>query len=275
MERQKAGVPLRSFLYIPTLERGMKIGIIGVGSIGGTLARSFGAAGHDVRLANSRGPDSLIKAAQETGGMPTTIAGAVKDAEAVIVAVPYKAIQQLPADLFSDVPDGVVIIDTGNYYPMRDGKIDALDGPIADTEWVAQYFGRPVVKAFNSISVNSLRSKGAPSESQSRIALPVSGDDEQTKRIAFILVEDVGFTPVDAGPLADSWRQQPGSGAYTTDLDEASLRKALNSLTPEDRARQPERRESNLAMILALREGPGSAESVRRLRAQWGLPEQI
>jgi 8-hydroxy-5-deazaflavin:NADPH oxidoreductase len=253
----------------------MKIGIIGVGNIGGTLARRFTAAGHDVRLANSRGPDSLTEVMQETGGIPSTIDDAVKDADAVIVAVPYKAIKQLPAALFVAVPINVAIIDTGNYYPMRDGKIDALDGPITDTQWVAQHFARPVIKAFNSISVNSLRSKGTPSGSQSRIALPVSGDDEQTKRVAFTLVEDAGFTPLDAGPLAESWRQQPGTGAYTTDLGEAYLRKALDSLTPEDRARQPERRESNLRMIVALKEGPGSAESVRALRAQWGLPEQI
>ena len=137
----------------------MKIGIIGAGNIGGTLARSFIGAGHDVRIANSRGPDTLAEVAHETGAMPATIEDAIMGADAIIVAVPYKAIRQLPATLFETVPDSVAIIDTGNYYPIRDGVIGDLDGPIADTEWVARHFGRPVIKAFNSISVNSLRSR--------------------------------------------------------------------------------------------------------------------
>jgi predicted dinucleotide-binding enzyme len=257
------------------MESQMKIGIIGVGKIGGTLARKFVAAGHEVRLANSRGPDSLKDVAETTGGKPSTIEEAVDDADAVVISIPYKAIRRLPPDLFASSRAEVSIIDTGNYYPFRDGEPEGLTCSICDTEWVAQYFNRPVVKAFNSISANSLQSKGAPAGAESRVALPVSGDDEQAKRIACTLVEDAGFTAVDAGPLLESWRQQPGTGAYTTDLNIAYLRKALDSLTDGDRAKQPQRRESDLKMILALKEGPGSAESVRELRSQWGVPEQI
>jgi hypothetical protein len=253
----------------------MKIGIIGVGNIGGTLAEKFVAAGHEVRLANSRGPDSLSELAAQIGGIATSLKGAVEGADAVVISVPYQAIEKLPADLFVNTPEELVVIDTGNYYPIRDGKIEALDGEIADTEWVARHFGRPVVKAFNSIGVNSLRSKGKPRGSTSRVALPVCGDGDKIKRIVYELVEDAGFEPLDAGSLAESWRQQPGTGAYTTDLDAVYLRKAIDILTEQDRKLLPERRESNLKMILSLKDGPGSAESVRALRTLWNLPEHL
>jgi 8-hydroxy-5-deazaflavin:NADPH oxidoreductase len=250
----------------------LRIGIIGAGNIGGTLAAKFAGAGHRVRLANSRGPESLVEVAHATGSIAATIADAARQADAVIVAVPYKAIRQLPRDIFAETSQDAAVIDTGNYYPTRDGTIDALDGPITDTEWVAGHFERPIVKAFNSISVNSLRSKGMSAGSPSRIALPVSGDHQPGKRLAFGLVDEAGFTPVDAGSLAESWRQQPGTAAYTTDLDEAGLRKALDRLTSDDRALQPERRERNLQMILALKDGPGSDQAVHALRTQWNVP---
>lgn len=209
--------------------------------------------------------------ARTTGGIPSTVEGAVKGANAILLAIPFKAVKQLPSDLFALLPPDVAIIDTCNYYPVRDGRIDDLENLLCDSELVAQHFNRPVVKAFNSISASSLRSKGTPSESSSRIALPVSGDHTVGKQIAFTLVENAGFTPLDAGRLAESWRQQPGAGAYTTDLTEADLRRVLDSLTYDDRMQQPERRESDLKIKLALKEGPGSDEALRTLRARYGL----
>jgi hypothetical protein len=253
----------------------MKIGIIGVGNIGGTLAVKFVAAGHEVRLANSRGPDSLSELAVKIGGIAASIDGAIEGADVVIISVPYQAIHKLPADMFINAPEELVVIDTGNYYPLRDGVIEALDSDIADSEWVAEYFRRPVVKVFNSIGVNSLRLKGKLRGSKSIVALPVSGDGERAKRVVFGLVEDVGFEPLDAGSLAESWRHQPGTGAYTTDLDAVNLREAIDMLTEEDRKLLPERRESNLNMILSLKGGPGSPEAMQALRAQWNLPENI
>ena len=183
----------------------MKIGIIGAGNIGATLARKLKTAGHDILIANSKGPQTLPDVAAETGARPSTIEETVADTQAVILAVPYKAIVQLPTDLFQNRPSSLPIIDTGNYYPMRDGVIPERDSGLPETEWVARYFDRPVVKAFNSISANSLRRKGSAPGAVSRIALPVSGDDPAVKLIACGLVECAGFTAVDARPIAESW----------------------------------------------------------------------
>jgi predicted dinucleotide-binding enzyme len=158
---------------------------------------------------------------------------------------------------------------------MRDGRIEGLDSGLSDSEWVARRLGRPVVKLFNSISVNSLKSKGRTAGEPGRVALPVSGDDPDAKRTAFRLADEAGFDAIDAGPLSQSWRQQPGTGAYTTDLDAHHLRLALDRLDDGDRKQLPERRDSNLKMILALPDGPGSDQSVRALRRQWDLPEDI
>ena len=106
----------------------MKIGIIGAGHIGSALARKLGAAGHDVLVANSRGPETLRDLAAETGATPVTVADAVKGVDVVIVTIPEKNVPDLPADLFAGVPDDVVVLDTGNYYPSRDGRIAEIDG---------------------------------------------------------------------------------------------------------------------------------------------------
>jgi len=253
----------------------MRIGLIGVGNIGGTLANKFAAAGHEVWLANSRGAQSLHAVASEIGGIATDLKGATASADVVIISVPFKAFATMPADLFAVAPAGQVVIDTGNYYPMRDGTIAGLDADLSDSEWVARQIGKPVIKAFNSIAAKSLIAKGTPHGADTRVALPVAGDDASAKAIACRLVDDAGFEPVDAGPLAQSWRQQPGTGAYTTDLDAHHLRIALARLTDGDRALLPLRREENLKLILSLPEGPGSAQSIRALRAQWDLPEDI
>ena len=106
----------------------MKIGIIGAGQIGGTLARRLTALGHQVSVANSRGPETLAGLAAETGAKPVSVADAARSGELVIVTIPEKNIAKLPRDLFAGTPDNVVIVDTGNYYPrQRDGRIDAIE----------------------------------------------------------------------------------------------------------------------------------------------------
>lgn len=253
----------------------MKIGIIGAGNIGGTLAKKLASAGHSIRLANSRGPETLKEIAQQTGGAAVSVAEAVDGVDVIIFSLPYKAFLELPADLMAQANRDAVVIDTGNYYPMRDGEIGGLDGSDSDSEWVAKRLGHPIVKAFNSISANSLKSKGRRGGMDERVALPVSGDDPRAKKIVMQLVDEAGFEPVDAGPLSESWRQQPGTGAYTTDLDVTFLQSALDRLDESDRKSLPERRESNLRLILSLPEGPGSDQSVRALRKQWNLPEYL
>lgn len=205
----------------------MKIGIIGAGMIGGTLARRLVSLGHDVALANSRGPDTIRELTAEVGATAVTVAEAAHHGEIVIVTIPERAIADLPEDLFAGVPADVVVIDTGNYYPSRDGSIAAIDEGQPESTWVAERLRRPVIKAFNNIYFQSLLEKGTPTGTTGRIALPVAGDSRDARANVMRLVDDLGFDPVDAGNLEESWRQQPGTPCYTHDLEAAALKEAL------------------------------------------------
>src|SRR2546423_2646659 len=197
----------------------MNIGIIGAGHIGGSLTRRFTALGHQVFVANSRGPETLAALAQETGATPVTVNEAARSGEVVIVTIPERNIPELPGDLFAGVPDSVVVVDTGNYYPQqRDGRIAAIEEGTLESIWVSQQLGRPVVKAFNNIYAEHLLKKGQPAGTPGRIALPVAGDDERAKAIVLKFVDELGFDGVDAGGLDESWRQQPGTPAYVADF---------------------------------------------------------
>src|SRR5258706_4809368 len=206
----------------------MRIGIIGAGALGGTLARLLARRGHQVSIANSRGPESLAALAAEIGATPVSVVDAAGTGEIVILSIPTKAVADLPRDLFASVPSRVVVIDTGNYHPeLRDGRIDAIERGMLDSQWVAHRLGRPVIKAFNDILAKSLLEKGVPRGTTGRIALSVAGDSLDAKEMVLRLVDDLGFDPVDGGDLDDSWRQQPGTPAYCRDLDTAALRRAL------------------------------------------------
>ncbi|MGH7516481.1 MAG: NADPH-dependent F420 reductase [Gemmatimonadales bacterium] len=206
----------------------MRIGIIGAGQIGGALARRLTALGHDVSIANSRGPETLGQLAKETGAKPVTVEKAARAGDVVIVTIPQKNIQKLPRDLFKGVPDKVVVVDTGNYYPQqRDGRIDPIENGTTESRWVADRLGRPVVKAFNNIYANHLLERGKPKGAAGRIALPVAGDDKRAKDVVIRLLDELGFDGVDAGSLDESWRQQPGTPVYGTDLDAEGVRRAL------------------------------------------------
>lgn len=206
----------------------MRIGIIGAGQIGGTLARRLTALGHQVSIANSRGPESLAGLARETGAKPVTVEQAARSGSVVIVTIPMKNIPRLPAGLFNGVPDDVVVVDTGNYYPQqRDGRIDPVEQGTTESRWVADQLGRPVVKTFNNIYADHLLKRGKPKGAPGRIALPVAGDDRRAKDIVIDLLDQLGFDGVDAGSLDESWRQEPGTAVYGTDLDAERLRTAL------------------------------------------------
>ena len=201
----------------------MKIGIIGAGQIGSTLTRRLTALGHKVFVANSRGPETLSDLAAETGATAVSVPEAVRGVDLIVVTIPQKNIPNLPAGLFADTPDRVVVVDTGNYYPrQRDGRIEAIEAGLPESRWVEQQLGRP-----------DLLELGRPAGAPGRIALPVAGDDDAAKTVVLKLVEELGFDGVDAGGLDESWRQQPGTPVYTKDFDADGVRRGLHEASKD------------------------------------------
>jgi hypothetical protein len=224
----------------------MKIGILGTGHIGKTLARKLSAAGHDVKVANSRGPETIEADVLAFGARAVETAQAVEDVDAVILSIPLNRIPTI-APLIANLPAETVVIDTSNYYPHRDDKIDAIEAGQVESLWVAEQLGRPIAKAWNAIGSGSFATKGKPAGSPDRIALPVAADREKDRSVAMALVEDTGLDAFDAGTLADSWRQQPGSPCYCTDLSREEMPAALASA---ERERLPKRRELAIEAIM-------------------------
>ncbi|WP_281280092.1 NADPH-dependent F420 reductase [Streptomyces hundungensis] len=213
----------------------MKIGIIGAGNIGGNLTRRLTALGHQVSVANSRGPHTLSALAEETGATPVTVEEAADGARVVVVTIPLKHIPDLPGGLFDKAADGVAVIDTGNYYPKeRDGRIDAIEDGLPESRWTEQHIGHPVIKVFNGTYAQDLLDRPRPQGDPERIAVPVAGDDEAAKRVVRELVDELGFDTVDAGGIDDSWRQQPATPVYGLRAGVAEVTEAL-AAAPKER----------------------------------------
>jgi len=183
----------------------MKIGIIGAGQIGGTLTRRLAQLGHEVFVANSRGPSSLSGLAKETGAKAVTVREAARAGQVDIVTIPEAKIRDLPKNLFEGVPSDVVVIDTGNYYPReRDGRIDAIEAGMPESRWVANQLGRPVVKAFNTMNYKKLLELGRP-PGPGRLALPVAGDDVRAKQVVLRLMDEpVRYSTMSVFRIADA-----------------------------------------------------------------------
>jgi predicted dinucleotide-binding enzyme len=203
----------------------MRIGLVGAGNIGTTLAGLLSRAGHEVILSNSRGPDTLADLVADLGprARAATVEKAAADADLVVVAVPLRAYRDLPAEPFT----GKIVVDANNYYPQRDGRIAELDaGEATSSELLARHLpGARVVKAFNTIRYVNLRDRARPdAPARDRLAIPIAGDDVEAKAVLTDLIDQIGFTAVDTGSLADSWRQQPDTPVYTAAVgpDEAT-----------------------------------------------------
>ncbi|GLY07837.1 NAD(P)-binding domain-containing protein [Actinoplanes sp. NBRC 101535] len=191
------------------------LGFIGAGAIGTTLARLAIAADFDVVLANSRGPQTLAATVERLGARAraaTPEEAALAD-DQVVVSIPLAAYRQLPAAAL----EGKVVLDASNYYASRDGHLPALDaGELTTSELVQQHLGgATLVKAFNNLSAHHITALARPAGAADRTALPIAGDDPQAKAAADELISRLGFDTVDAGPLAESWRFEPETDAYT------------------------------------------------------------
>jgi 8-hydroxy-5-deazaflavin:NADPH oxidoreductase len=206
----------------------MRIGIIGAGHIGGTLAGLFARAGHEVAVSNSRGPATLKDVVAGLGerARAMTADEAARFGDVVVVSVPFGRYRELPTDGVA----GKVVMDTNNYYPRRDGQVEELDSDRTTSSELLQAHlsGARVVKAFNAIYWNSLRDRGRPSGDPRRIGIPISGDDEDAKRTVAGLIDQIGFDAVDAGTLAQGGRKhQAGGSVYGEELTTGELRARL------------------------------------------------
>jgi 8-hydroxy-5-deazaflavin:NADPH oxidoreductase len=206
----------------------MEIGVIGAGHIGGTLARRLGALGHRVVVANSRGPETHDESLTSSPGVTAGTAAQAADHDLVVVSIPTRAVPDLPGDAFA----GKIVVDTNNYYPQRDGQLAEIDAGTPSSRWAADHLvGARLVKAFNTINYRPLGDAGKPAGTPGRIAIPVAGDDAEAKRVVSELVDALGFDPVDAGSLDESWRQEPGTPVYGADADAEGARAALAAAT--------------------------------------------
>ncbi len=203
----------------------MNIGIIGAGNIGSTAAKLFVAAGHEVAISNSRGPDTLADIVEGIGGgaRAVTIEEAADFGEVVLEAIPFGRYEELPADRLA----GKILIDASNYYQGRDGRID-LDG-LTSTEFLARHFSESrVIKAFNTMYYATLASEGRPDAPvEERLVLFVAGDDEDAKSIVSDLIDEIGFAPMDTGQLNESGKQEPGAPVYNNPMTPEQARETL------------------------------------------------
>ena len=214
------------------------VGFIGSGRIGATVARLAVAAGYQVIMSNSRGPQTLTGLVSELG--PLAQAGSGEQAAAagdlVVLTIPLRAYHSVPAAWL----DGQLVIDTCNYYPQRDGQIAELDsGSLTSSELIQRHLpGAQVVKAFNNIYYRHLLALARPAGAADRSFLPIAGDDAGAKARVSAFLDAIGYGTVDAGPLAQSWRQEPGTPVYGapygpfsdpagTPASEATVRAAL------------------------------------------------
>ena len=190
------------------------VGFIGSGRIGGTVARLSVAAGHRVVLSNSRTPETLKDLVDELGPLARAATGeqAAAAGEIVVVAIPLRAYRSVPAQPLA----GRAVIDADNYYPQRDGNLAELDsGSVTSSEMLQRHLAAShVVKAFNNIYYRHLQSLARPAGAADRTFLPVAGDDPGAKQAVIAFLDSIGYGAVDAGSLADSWRQQPGTPVY-------------------------------------------------------------
>lgn len=208
----------------------MKIGIIGAGPIGTNIAKKLVNNGHDVKIADTRGLDNM--AGKEISGTHVTVEDVIKNIDILIISLPSHVMPNIRT-IIDQVDKDVIVVDTSNYYPFRDSKIEDIENGMVESLWVSKQLGRPVIKAISNQLAYTLENKGTTEGTSGRIAMTVSGDDQLQKQLVMGLVNDLGFDSVDSGPLSESWRQQPGTPAYCTELTKDELIDALKKANKE------------------------------------------
>lgn len=242
----------------------MRIGIIGTGAIGGTIAKKMALAGHSVKINNSGDVEKLNARAEELGVIAANQKDVVKDVDVIILSLPMIAIPTLPKDLFAEVPENVIVVDTSNYYPFRDADIEEIKNGKVESVWVSEQLGRPVIKTFNNLLAETFANGGKEAGVKDRIAMAVAGDNAEAKKVIAGLVNDAGFDAVDSGSLSESWRHQPGTPAYCTELDVEDLKQALADGVKEE---APLKRDKTIAELSAMSSYPSHADVVKYNRA--------
>src|SRR5438309_8595690 len=227
----------------------MNFSVIGPGNIGEVIIRKLRDVGYSVKMANSRGPASVKDLAAKTEALPVSVEQVVQDVDLLFIVVPQKSIPELPERLLNKAKKETIVIDVGNYYPFRDGRIDEIENGLTESAWVERQIGWPVVKVLNTIIAKALAEAGRPVGSRDRVALPISGDNPKAKDIVAQLIDRMGFDSVDAGRIAESWRQQPGSPVYCTNPTKAELQLWLKNV---DRSSLATGREKGLKAYLAV-----------------------
>jgi len=200
------------------------IGIIGAGNIGSNVAKAAIAAGYDVVISNSRGPETLTDLITELGPKATaaTAADAAEAADFALVAVPLGKYKAVPVDGLA----GKVVMDANNYYPQRDGRIAELDNNETTTSGLLQAHlpTSKVVKAFNNIPAKDIPTTGSPAGAPGRRALPIAGNDADARAQVAKFLDDIGFDAVDLGTLDESWKVERDTPAYVKRTTAAELR---------------------------------------------------
>lgn len=208
----------------------MRFGIIGAGPIGSNMAKKLVEKGHDVKIADARGIERLE--GKKLIGEPVIVEDVVKNIDVLITSIPFHALPSL-RHIIDKVGKEVVIVDTSNYYPQISQKIEEVENGMVESVWVSNHLGRPIIKAFNNLLAYTLEHHGTPEGTVGRIAIAIAGDDLSHKQKIMGVANDLGFDSVDSGSLSDSWRQQPGTPAYCTELTKEELTIALTKANKE------------------------------------------
>ncbi|WP_175074308.1 NADPH-dependent F420 reductase [Terribacillus sp. AE2B 122] len=223
----------------------MRFGIIGAGAIGTNISKKLVKNGHDVKIAETRGIDRLE--GRELDATPVNLEDVITNIDVLIISLPSIVMPSI-RNIVDKVGEEVIVVDTSNYYPFRDNKIEEIENGMVESVWVSKQLGRPVIKAFNNQLAYTLENKGTLEGASGRIAYAIAGNDQAHKQVIMDVANELGFDAVDSGSLSDSWRQQPGNPAYCTELTKEEL---MEGLKKADKEKAPLLRDKALEKLSA------------------------